>query len=78
LLKSIELSLPIWAVSQKRISELEALFLANPGKVSVRFLVIDPDTKYSVTLFSRNIRVEVTNALMEAIQRFPYLECTWI
>ena len=78
LIKAIELSLPLWAVSHKRISELEKLILENPGKVPVRFLIIDPESNYSVTMFSRTLRVKITNPLMEAIQLFPYMEYKWL
>ncbi|MBN2215149.1 MAG: DNA polymerase III subunit alpha [Bacteroidales bacterium] len=47
---------------------------AKSGNVTMKFMVIDPMDKMSVEMYSRSYRIELSNQLVDFLQRTPELE----
>jgi DNA polymerase-3 subunit alpha len=67
--KSITLKVPLPAISEEMISDLERLIKKSSGKSLLKFDVFDPETKQIVNLFSRNTRIEITNELIAYFEK---------
>ena len=78
MVKALSLSMPLQAVTHKRINELEELALSNKGNVPMRFMVVDPESGYYVNMFSRGLRVSITTEFMETLENYSNLEWKWI
>ena len=62
-IKSVTLQLPLQAVTQELVQEIENVSLKNKGRTLLRFNIWDSETKSMVNLFSRNTRVEMNHDL---------------
>ncbi|MFY9153763.1 MAG: DNA polymerase III subunit alpha [Prolixibacteraceae bacterium] len=62
--KSITVKMPLHALTNEVVTELENLTLHCKGKTLLKFDIWDPETKMMVNLFSRNIRIEITDELL--------------
>ncbi len=71
MVNTITLKVPLNAISQDLITELSQLLITNEGKVTLKFMVLDPETKNSVQLLSRSMRVDLTDDLVKYIEEHP-------
>jgi DNA polymerase-3 subunit alpha len=67
--KSITLKVPLTALNDEMIADLERLTGKSTGKSLLKFDVWDPETKQVVNLFSRNTRIEITNELLAYFEK---------
>ncbi|MDA3866707.1 MAG: DNA polymerase III subunit alpha [Salinivirgaceae bacterium] len=76
-IKSMRIKIPINALTQELVTEMYDLMNQKNGKVALNFIVHDPEKDMLVPLFSRKINVEVSNDLVNYLERFPDLEYTF-
>ena len=69
LIEKISISLPIHELDEQTINELSTLIKSNPGNSQLYFRVIDGTNKISQTFYSQNIRLNVTNTLIDFLQK---------
>jgi len=69
LIERISISLPIHELDEQTINELSVLIKSNPGNSQLYFRVIDGTNKISQTFYSQNIRLSVTNDLIDFLQK---------
>ncbi|MCU4176994.1 DNA polymerase III subunit alpha [Carboxylicivirga sp. N1Y90] len=67
----ITLNVPLKAVSQELTTELAQLLLDNEGKVTLKFVIKDSESKNAVQLLSRSMRVDLTDDLVKYIDEHP-------
>jgi DNA polymerase-3 subunit alpha len=67
--KSITIQMPVQAITEQVISDLERLTANTRGKTQLKFDIWDPETKLMVNLFSRNIRIEISDELLAFFQK---------
>ena len=63
------MKIPLPVINNEMVTELERLTLNSKGKSLLKFDVWDPETKLVVNLFSRNIRIEITNELLAYFEK---------
>jgi len=67
--KSITVKIPLTTLTGEVISDLERLTEKSKGKSLLKFDIIDLETKMVVNLFSRNIRIEITDELLAYFEK---------
>jgi DNA polymerase-3 subunit alpha len=74
LIKSVTIKISAENISKEMISELKELIHENKGDTEIKFLIIDPEDKISVSLFSRSSRVRLNNELISYLDDHPGIE----
>jgi DNA polymerase-3 subunit alpha len=74
LVNTITLKVPLNAISQELITELSAILQSNEGKVTLKFMVQDPETKNVVQFLSRSMRVDLNDDLIKYIDEHEAIE----
>ena len=67
----ITLNVPLKAVTPELTTELAQLLLENEGKVTLKFIIKDSESKNAVQLLSRSTRVDLTDELVKYIDEHP-------
>ncbi|MDR1115624.1 MAG: DNA polymerase III subunit alpha [Tannerella sp.] len=67
LIQKLNISLPVSELNDTMVEDLTSLMQDNKGKSSLFFNVIDESRHVSLTLFSKNRGVEVTQKLVDAL-----------
>jgi DNA polymerase-3 subunit alpha len=67
---SLNIRLSNKVIDQLMISDLHALFLANPGTCQIKFTVFDPLDNIEVDLPSKNLKVDLNNELIKGLKTF--------
>jgi DNA polymerase-3 subunit alpha len=62
------IDMPVAAVDEKFVAELTYQCEKNKGKTNLEFNIFDPETKTSVQLFSRNVRVQASNEFLDYLR----------
>ncbi len=73
MISGITLKLNIASISKELISEIKNLAIKYKGKSKLQIKIIDKDEKISLDLFSRTYRVNITNELINYIDKNPYI-----
>lgn len=68
-IRSFTLNLPLEAINQQIIGELDTVMKRNKGNVMLRFTVFDED--HHIQLFSRNTKISVSNELIRFLEEHP-------
>ncbi len=72
--ESLAIKIPIDNLSDKLIDEVGEVASKHKGKVLLKFLIYDPETKVWVQMFSRSHRVSVTKDLVSYLDSNPEIE----
>lgn len=64
LIKSITIKLKTELINPEFINNLKSIIAENPGNKSLKFLLIDHDSKITIPLFSRSIKAGITDELI--------------
>jgi DNA polymerase-3 subunit alpha len=73
MVRAISLDLPLSAINEKLISDLEKYTVPSNGKI-LKLNIIDEESQTKVNLFSRNKQVEISDALIEFLNQAPEIE----
>jgi len=73
-LDGIELDMKIEDVTDSFITAIAELAEKNPGKGSLMFNIRDKSENISVDLFSRKVRIDINNELIDRIETMPGME----
>ena len=73
MVRAVDLSIPLSAVNEDLIAELEQHTVASKGKV-LKINITDPETNLKVNLFSRNRQVELNEEFIEYLNNTPEIE----
>ncbi|MDR1602369.1 MAG: DNA polymerase III subunit alpha [Tannerella sp.] len=76
LINRINISMPIHTMDKKVINELSVLIKRHPGETHLYFRVIDDENNVTLNLFSRSVRTEVTQSLINFINESDYMDFT--
>jgi DNA polymerase-3 subunit alpha len=71
MIKSLSLIIPITSINEKMVDDLKALTSRNKGETELKFVLVDPTNKISLSMFSRSVRVDVNNKFINFIKSFP-------
>jgi len=74
LIKSVTVKVKVPEVDNETIKNLVEFIKANPGETELKFLFIDPESKISLPMFSRNIRVRLNNDFIAFLEDHPVLD----
>ena len=65
MVKSLTLKVPLNNITQELVTELRAATDKHKGNVTLKIKVIDPDEKMAIDFFSRGIRINLDNELLQ-------------
>lgn len=71
LIKNLTISLAVKTIDDNFISKLTKLTEENPGKVNLNIVIIEPDKKFSIEMFSRTKRIELNNGFLDFLDNYP-------
>ena len=74
LIKSVTIKVKAADITNELINQLSQLIKTNPGETELRFLFMDAESKISLPMFSRNIRVRLNNDFVAFLDDHPSLE----
>ncbi|MGQ9619544.1 MAG: DNA polymerase III subunit alpha [Bacteroidales bacterium] len=74
LIKSITIKVKVHDVNHELINQIAQMVKANPGETELKFLFIEPESRISLPMFSRNIRVRLNNEFIAFLEDHPALE----
>ena len=75
MLKSLSVKLPIDRLTEELVEEFKNEVSKHEGSTLLRFLIYDPEkTNIHVQMFSRTMRVDVTNELIYYLENHPLFE----
>ncbi|HRR94467.1 MAG TPA: DNA polymerase III subunit alpha, partial [Bacteroidales bacterium] len=74
LIKNVTIKVRAADINQELINQIKQYIKNNPGETELRFLVYDPESKISLPLFSRSIRVRLNNDLTTFLEDHPALD----
>ncbi len=74
LIKSVTIKLKAADITNELINQLSQLIKRNPGETELRFLFMDAESKISLPMFSRNIRVRLNDDFVAFLDDHPSLE----
>jgi DNA polymerase-3 subunit alpha len=66
--KAIKIDMPLALINEQLVSELEYHCKLNKGNANLEFNIFDPETKTSIQLFSRNIRVDPNDKFLDYLK----------
>lgn len=70
-IKSLTVHLPLSAISEGVVEEMERVLKNNKGNALLKFQIFDEERQHSVHLFSRNSRIEVSNDFLRFFEEHP-------
>ncbi|MDR2470442.1 MAG: DNA polymerase III subunit alpha [Tannerella sp.] len=73
LVVKFDITLPVSKIDDGVMNEVLTLVKNNPGKTQLSFTVIDSERQVSLNLFSRNLRFQVTQNLIDFVNDTEYL-----
>jgi DNA polymerase-3 subunit alpha len=62
--KSITLNMPVTGLTHDMVEKLEKMSLNNKGRILLRFNIYDPESNMNIQMFSRNIKIELTDEMI--------------
>ena len=74
LISSITLKLKSELINTEFVRNLKSVINENPGNKMLKILLIDHDNKITLPLFSRSIKVGITNELVGWLEDNPELD----
>jgi DNA polymerase-3 subunit alpha len=74
LINSLTIKIRTDLVNHEFIAGLKTLIAENPGNKTLKFLLIDHDSKITLPLFSRSIKAGITNELISWLEDNPELD----
>ena len=60
MIKMVSITIPIHEITDNLVDEIKKQVETNKGKIMLKFKVIDPESKISIDLFSRTLKVNLT------------------
>lgn len=74
MIKSLSLIIPLTSINPNMIDELKTLTSKHRGETELKFVIVDPVNKVSLPMFSRSVRVDVSNDFINFIKAIPGIE----
>ncbi|HNP99537.1 MAG TPA: OB-fold nucleic acid binding domain-containing protein, partial [Bacteroidia bacterium] len=74
LARSITLKVPIHAVSDSFLNDLNQTLNNSPGNCVVKFNILDPEQQINLELPSKRVKIKVNRDLISSLDKFKYLE----
>ena len=74
LIKTVTLKINPEYICREMMTELKDLIRENKGETELKFLLIDPEDKISLPMFSRTIRVRLNNEFISYLEDHPGIE----
>jgi len=71
LIKNLTISVAIKTIDDHFIKQITDITDNNPGKVNLNIVVVDPEKKFSIEMFSRTKRVELNNDFIDFLDNNP-------
>lgn len=66
--KSITVDVPLYVITEQFVAELIQQCENSKGGTHLEFNIIDPETKTSIHLFSRNVRIDLADEFLEYLR----------
>ncbi|MFP4487848.1 MAG: DNA polymerase III subunit alpha [Bacteroidales bacterium] len=74
LIKSFTVIIPVDIINDELVNKVKELAGKNKGNTELRFMIADPVEKISVSLFSRKVKISITNDIIRFIESVPGME----
>jgi DNA polymerase-3 subunit alpha len=74
LVRKFSITVPVRILNSQIINELSVYLKKNPGKAQLYFKVVDGEHEVSLNLFSRSLRLHVTQDLIDFINEFDSID----
>ncbi len=60
MIKMVNITIPIHEITDNLVDEIKKQVESNKGKIQLKFKVVDPESKISIDLFSRTMKVDLS------------------
>ncbi len=74
LIKSFTVIIPVDIVNDELVNKIKEMANKNGGNTELRFMIADPVEKISVSLFSRTVKINITNDIIRFIESVPGMD----
>ncbi|MDZ7738150.1 MAG: DNA polymerase III subunit alpha [Bacteroidales bacterium] len=74
LIRSFTVIIPVDIINDELVNKIKEIADKNKGKTELRFMVADPVEKISVSMFSRTMKINISNDLTRFIESVPGME----
>jgi len=74
LIKSFTVIILVDKLNDELVNKIKELALRNKGDTELKFLLADPIEKISISMFSRSVRINLSNEVINFIESVPGLE----
>lgn len=68
MIKMVNITLPIHDITENLVDDIKKQVESNKGKIQLKFKVIDPESKISVDLFSRTLKVNLSQKFIDYLR----------
>jgi len=68
MIKMVSITIPLNEVNDSLVDEIRKQAESNKGKIQLKFKVVDPESKISIDLFSRTLRVKLSQKFLTFLQ----------
>lgn len=69
-IRDITIQMPIEAVNDENISNLEEIFIENKGEVTPKMFIYDKDSNVSVTMLIKKYKIDVSQPLINNLNKY--------
>ncbi len=73
-IKGLKIKIPIDSLTEDLVTEMHDIMEQGKGKAVLQFLINDPEKEMLIPMFSRSLTVEISQELINYLDRFPDLE----
>jgi len=74
LIKSFTIIIPLDKLNDELVSNLKKMAVENKGNTELKFMIAEPLEKISISLFSRSLKINLSNDIIDYIESIPGLE----
>lgn len=68
MIKMISITIPLTEINDSLVEEIKKQAELNKGKIQLKFRVVDPESKISIDLFSRTLKVKLSQKFITFLQ----------
>ena len=68
MIKMVNITLPIHEITDNLVDDIKKQVESNKGKIQLKFKVIDPESKISIDLFSRTMKVNLSQKFIDYLK----------
>jgi DNA polymerase-3 subunit alpha len=69
MIKMVNITIPLNEINDTLVDDIKKQAESNKGKIQLKFRVFDPESKISIDLFSRTMKVNLSQKFLTFLQK---------